>query len=166
LADGGRFGLARKLAEAFGAPKPAAAVADGDFDDPSAHYPFGWGITDASELGASRDRENGTAALIYHANPGEGGQVAAQLLTLPPGSYELVSRARASVTETAPLWTLSCAPSVRLIVTLAVASGAPGVSSTRFSVPANCPAQWLVLNLRPALTPQSGAIESVSIAAR
>jgi hypothetical protein len=166
LADAGRFALARRLDEAFGGREPAATVADGTFGDARARYPFGWGLTDRGELGATRSTEAGRAALAYHANPGESGQVAAQLLMLAPGSYLLASQSAVAPADRPPLWTLSCAGSARLIATLELADDSPNAADTTFSVPQNCPAQWLVLNLRPALVAQSGAVQNVTIEAR
>jgi hypothetical protein len=165
LADAGRFALARRLDEAFGGREPAATVADDTFGDARARYPFGWGLTDKSELGATRATENGRPALAYHANPGESGQVAAQLLMLAPGSYLLASRSAVTQPNSRPLWTLSCAGSAKLIATLELGDASRTAADTTFSVPQNCPAQWLVLNLRTALVAQSGAVQNVTIEA-
>jgi hypothetical protein len=166
LVGAGQFRLARQLDTAFGGgPAGASAVADGQFGDPSARYPFGWGLTDTAELGAARENERGHSVLAYHANVAEGGQVAGQLLTLAPGSYRLETQAApAADSGTAPQWTLSCAAPTRLIATLALLAAQQ--ASVSFSVPPDCPAQWLVLTVRPVLAPQAGSVERVAITAR
>jgi len=45
-------------------------------------------------------------------------------------------------------------------------SGRPARQVVGFSVPQDCPAQWLALTIRPALVPQSGAIERVAISVK
>jgi hypothetical protein len=168
LVADGQFSLARRLDAAF-ARRPANAqpVADGAFGDPGARYPFGWGLTDTSELGASRESDGGHSVLAYHANTAEQGQVAAQLLTLPPGSYALTTRVNSATSAaTPPLWTLSCAAPTRLLVTITLPDQAGQTATAPFSVPPGCDAQWLALTVRPALEPQNGSVASVSITAR
>jgi len=166
LVESGQFSLARKLDAAFAArPRSAELVLDGTFGDEAARYPFGWGLTDTAELGASREVRNGRPALAYHANTAEGGQVAAQLLTLPGGSYLLDTQAAPSKRSHArATWTLTCAGTGRTIVMLTVDSAERAHSPARFSISAECPAQWLTLAIRPALVPQSGWINTVTIA--
>jgi len=168
LVDGGKFTLARRLDATF---EPRAArgqlVQDGSFDDIAARYPFGWGLAENGELGASREIEGGRTVLAYHANPAEGGQVAAQLLMLRPGSYELHLQAgRSQATQVPPIWTLACAGQARTIAMVPLTSGRPARQVVGFSVPQDCPAQWLALTIRPALVPQSGAIERVAISVK
>ena len=168
LVSAGQFARARQLDEAFGGrPASVRLLADGEFGDAAARYSFGWGLTDGAELGASRESENGRSVLAYHASVAGGGQVAAQLLTLPPGSYALATRtSRAEKSDTPPLWTLSCAAPANLLTTLPLPA-APRVGSTvSFSVPTGCAAQWLVLTIRPMLAPQSGSVEAVTLTAR
>jgi hypothetical protein len=154
VVDGGDFLLARRLDRAFAAHAGAdALVADARFANPGARYPFGWGLTDSAELGAARD----AAALSYRANSAEGGQIAAQLLTLPEGQYVLESRGSGSEAATPPLWVVTCAGKPRMIATAELNA------RTRFRVPEQCAAQWLTLAVQRALVPQSGRIEAVRI---
>ena len=168
LVGDGQFTLARQLDTAFGGrPVRAQLVPDGNFDDFAARYPFGWGLTERAELGAARQIDDGHSVLAFHATVAEGGQVAAQLLTLPPGSYALETQAgRQERVDTPPLWTLSCAAPATLIVTLALPSEPHATSTALFAIPPDCPAQWLALTVRPALTPQSGSVQEVTVAAR
>jgi hypothetical protein len=167
LVAAGQYALARRLDTAFARGSGnAQRMADGRFGDPAARYPFGWGLTDKSELGASRETEDGHPVLAYHANLAESGQVAAQLLTLPPGNYQLETQSgRGEDGETPPLWTLSCAAAPRLLATLALPAQ-HARSSAPLSIPRDCPAQWLALTVRPALAAQAGTIDWVKIDAR
>lgn len=166
LVDDGQFSLAGRTDRAFASnTNEAPLVADGQFDNPAARYPFGWGITDTREIGASRDVEDGRSVLAYHANSAEGGQVAAQLLMLQQGRYVLETGASpAQRSDAPPLWVLSCAGQERVIATIALVPDSNGRSASRFAVPAGCPAQWLSLAVRPALAPQSGRVDHVRIA--
>jgi hypothetical protein len=165
LVEAGRFALARRIDARFAARKLASVpLADGDFADPASRYPFGWGLTDRSGIGARRETRNGRPALAYHAAAAQGGQVAAQLLTLGEGNHLLQTRAASSDgSRMRPIWVLSCAGQSRTIATLPVPVGENADAAVPFAVPGDCPAQWLVLSLRPALAPQSGSIAGVSI---
>ena len=115
-------------------------------------------------MGARRDLERGSPVLSYHANSAEGGQVAAQVLLLGPGSYRLATRVgRADSGELQPLWVLACAGRSKPLATLSLPAQDQGVSSRLVSVPASCPAQWLVLIVRPALNTQSGSVAGVEL---
>jgi len=167
LVDDGKFALAWQLDAAFDPRPPGTGlVEDGSFNDPAVRYPFGWGLNDKGEIGASRETENGRPVLAYHANVAESGQVAAQVLMLKPGTYALdLLAGRSAPTEVPPVWTLACAGETRILAMLAMPPG-HAHAGVRFSVPPNCVAQWLVLTIRPALTPQSGSVENLTISAR
>jgi hypothetical protein len=85
-------------------------------------------------------------------------------LTLGQGNHLLRTRTASSDgTRMRPMWVLSCAGQSRTIATLPVPAGENADAAVPFAVPGDCPAQWLVLGLRPALAPQSGSIANVSI---
>jgi hypothetical protein len=165
LVDGGEFANARDLARRFGRARgDGALIADERFADDHAHYPFGWAVTEGEALGARRDIERGVPVLDYHANSAEGGQIAAQVLMLAPGSYRLATRVgRAASVDLQPLWVVACAGATRPLGTLELPARDLGVSARTVSIPANCPAQWLVLIVRPALNTQSGSVARVEI---
>ncbi len=164
LVDDGRFNHARQLARRFGRGTASALVADERFADEHAHYPFGWALTEGEAMGARRDVERGTSVLSYHANSAEGGQVAAQVLLLRPGSYRLATRVvRADSGELQPLWVLACAGSSKPLATVQLPSRDGGATARVVSIPANCPAQWLVLIVRPALNTQSGSVAGIEL---
>jgi hypothetical protein len=150
-------------------PRPPALIADPHFADPSAQYPFGWSLVADGSIGAERSLSSTGAILSYRASAHRNGQVAAQLLALAPGRYALATKTAAPVEGKPPLWSLICgeeggATLAELEQPIAVSARAEAV----FAVPAGCPAQWLVLRIRPFAesTVQSGAIEWVSVVRR
>lgn len=165
LVEAGHFALARRVDARFAGPHRAPqGVADGEFADFALRYPFGWGLIDRSGLGARREVQNGHSVLAYRADTAEGGQIASQLLTLGTGRHVLRIRTTSGdASPVRPAWVLSCAGQSRVIATLPVSAGEDVRARTSFAVPRGCPAQWLVLGVRPALVPQSGTIASVSI---
>lgn len=168
----GDFASARTVHDAF---HPVSAqdglVREPRFAASSAIFPFGWGLVDKAKAGAFRSLHGGRAALAYHALPGGDGQVATQMLLLPPGSYALSTRtAQGAGDPLAPAyWTITCAheggPQVALL-DQPVAGGAS--ASGDFVVPPGCSAQWLALNLRFSDAPQgqTGSIASVEVVSR
>jgi hypothetical protein len=166
LVDGGEFANARALARRFGrAAGGATLVADENFGDERAHYPFGWAVSEGEALGARRDIQRGSPVLDYHANSAEGGQVAAQVLMLSPGTYRLATRVgRAASADLQPMWVLACPGTSKPLATLELPARDLGVSARSVSIPADCPAQWLVLIVRPALNTQSGSVARVELA--
>lgn len=163
------FAEAQHVRAVFRPPaRTGALVADGDFADPSARYPFGWGMTARGDLEALRGLEQGRPALAYRAVAGRAGQIAAQLLFLPPGSYRLAARtATAGDPVALPYWTLTCAEQGgAAIATLDQPSHQDGSATADFHVPQGCSAQWITFNLRPSDLPQgqSGAVAQIRIA--
>jgi hypothetical protein len=110
---------------------------------------------------------SGRPALAYQADTAQGGQVAAQLLMLDAGSYRLATAtAEAGDPKAPPFWTVNCAePGGAQIAKLDQPARSGAAGTVRFSVPADCQAQWLTLRLRPSLNGggQTGAVASVSI---
>jgi hypothetical protein len=163
------FEEAEHVRNVFGQPaRTGALVADGNFADPSARYPFGWGMTAKGDLEALRGPEQGRPVLAYRAVAGRAGQVAAQLLFLPPGTYRLAARtATAGDPGALPYWTLTCAEQGGAgIATLDQPSRKDGSATADFRVPDGCPAQWITFTLRPSDLPQgqSGAVAQIRIA--
>jgi hypothetical protein len=164
-----QFALARRLEQRFNPSYGASPLlADGGFTGVSARHPFGWGLVDESDMGAAFSRLAGRPVLSYRALPARTGQVAAQLLMLAPGRFRLAA-ATAQIDDPAapPRWLLTCAErGGGQIASLDQPVRAGGAAAAAFAVPADCPAQWLTLRLRPSLATagQSGAIASVAIA--
>ena len=161
------FDVAMALNRRFG--RQAAGVADPHFSDPSARYPFGWGLVESGSLGAQRALRGSATALTYSAAPTNSGQVAAQLLALKPGRYALATMSAVAATGAAPYWSVTCAEmGGAVIASLDQPMTAGAKAETAFSVPASCRAQWLTLQVRPApdSSSQSGAVAWVTVAPR
>lgn len=168
LVDGRDFVLAGRMHDAFSAPGARPLLVDGTFAEASGGYPFGWSLVDRGDVGAERGGADGRPALAWRAEPGRGGQVAAQLLLLAPGRYRLTTRT-AVPGEAAPRWSLVCGEEgVSLLATLDQPDRANAVAGTDFSVPPGCAGQWLTLAVRPGGVSggQSGMIAAVAITRR
>jgi hypothetical protein len=166
------FAAARQVQDIFHpAPANAGLVRDADFADARPIFPFGWNLVQQGELGAVRGHAAGKPALLYQALSGAAGQIATQLVTLPPGAWRLATRTATDQTDQSapPFWTLTCAGDDGAQVALLdqpVRGG--GIAAADFLVPQDCPAQWLVFSVRSsdATDGLSGAIGWVTIARR
>jgi hypothetical protein len=170
LVDEGRYPLALQLHDAYRpAPRDKGLVRDPDFADPAQTFPFGWSFTQTGALDASRISLAGRPALSYRSLADGSGQAALQLLLLPPGGYHLAVRTAGPASDPAalPVWSLTCAQGAGgQLGAVDQPAGAAGVADLAFDVPADCPAQWLRLALRPAQAGESsGAIASVRVTA-
>lgn len=167
LVSSDEFDQAKMLNQRFGHSE--AGVADPDFADLAAHYPFGWGLVSNGSIGAERALSGSRTMLTYRAAPANSGQVAAQLLTLKEGKYVLATRTAATPIGAAPYWSLSCGelPN-RELARLDQPMKTDGRAEAVFTVPQGCSGQWLTLRVRPAAdaSQQSGAIAFVSVSAR
>jgi hypothetical protein len=166
-----RFAEALQAQDALdGRPARPGLVRDPDFSDPHAAYPFGWGLSESGDAGAARGVVSGRPALTYESLPGGAGPVANQLLVLQPGGYRLAVQTAASPGEGAstPYWTVTCGQDGGPQIALLEQPMTAGAWAARdFTVPADCPAQWLALTLRSSDVPtRSGAIAAVNIQRR
>ena len=170
LASEHAYGLARQVRVTFGPPLGPGLVADPDFADPRQAYPFGWNLIEDGAAGAQRARVDGRSQLQYQANPGGGGQVATQLLTLAPGPYRLAvtTAAPASDPLSQPFWTLTCSGDAGLQLGVLDQPATTGAAvGLDFTVPQGCEGQWLVLILKSSDAPNlTGAIGSVEVSRR
>lgn len=170
LVSQGEFVRAREVHEAFHSAHSGDLVADSDFSHPAMGYPFGWTLVQKGELRAERSTVDGRPALAYQSLPGASGQVASQLLTLPPGDYRLTVGTASADSDggSLPYWTLTCGDGANGQIALLDQPAAAGATAgANFTVPAVCTGQWLALHLRPSdLANRSGAIAPVSITRR
>lgn len=130
-------------------------VRNGGFERANVTPALEWELTSTSELLAEpgpAEGANGDAALYARAEFGAQGSVARQLLVLEPGEYRFRSIAgRGSGPAPARLsWRVVCAdgaatPILDLVVNL-TGTQQRDVRSM-FQVPANCPGQWLSLEI-------------------
>lgn len=166
LVDAQEFDAAMLLNRRLG--RRTAAVADPNFRDAGAHYPFGWEFVSNGSIGAERAVSGSATALSYHAEAANSGQVAAQLLALAPGRYSLATATAANASGAAPYWSVSCATTDVPIARLDQPMAANARAETAFTVPPRCDAQWLRLIIRPApySDTQAGAVASISVSRR
>ena len=165
------FGAAQAVEAGFGPAAPTGTmVRDPQFAETQFHYPFGWHIAEGGGSWAVRDRARGRPALVYRGETGTAGQVAAQLLTLEPGTYRLTaaSSVAPSDPQALPFWTVTCGGGHPVQVALVDQPADGSAAHSEFTVPAGCSGQWLALNLRSSDRADgvSGAIAGVSIAKR
>ena len=155
------FPAARRVHDAFHGSARRTLVSDETFSDPKPDFPFGWRLADGGDFGAERT----AAGLAYRSLPERAGQVAGQLLTLPPGDYRLSAKTATAADATAlPYWTLTCANPSGQIARLD--QPASGTAAVDFTVPVACAGEWLALTLRPSEAANQGSVATVSVAPR
>ncbi len=163
------YALALRVQQRFGAVRPGL-VRDPSFADPRATFPFGWELADKGEAGAARSHVDRRTILAWNSLPGGFGQVATQLLMLPPGHYRLSTRTTTASTdaEAAPYWSLTCGEEGGPQIALLDQPNRDGVwGIADFTVPDGCAAQWLALTLRQSDMPnQAGAIAFILVSRR
>lgn len=135
------------------------------FNGPEDESPFNWRLSSNYDFGADRARDG----LAVFAQGDRGGEVARQLLLLKPGRYNLSSAADGNAPPPggAPYWQVSCARdgTVAGVVELKPTKGAHE-NVGAFTVPANCPAQWLSLAVRPTNRPTAYEARVIRVAIR
>jgi hypothetical protein len=148
----GDYRGADRLYADLGHPMPAGAerVRNGTFEDGTGFGPFDWRYANQPGLAGVRAQPAGASgwALTVAASPGANGEVARQLLLLPPGRFRLSYHAgNLAADGSARLaFRVACADprGIGIIEAPAAATGAGGASGTDFAVPATaCPAQTL-----------------------
>lgn len=155
LVKAGDFTHARTLWRSFGggsADAPIDAVFNPEFAALSAAPPFNWTLA-TGEVGAAELRKRGGLSVEFFGRAS--GPLVSQLMTLPPGRYRLqfVAEGDAKGTTSKLVWMVRCAAAGRapgegralLSAVIAGVSGPPRRLGADFAVPADCPAQWLVL---------------------
>lgn len=163
LASAGEFDAAKSLNRDFG--HQSVGVADPNFGDAGARYPFGWELVSNGSISAQRALSGSSTILSYSAETANSGQVAAQLLVLTPGRYVLMTKTASNGTGASPYWSASCAVTGTEIARLDQPLAANAIAKTTFAVPSGCGAQWLTLRIRPApdSNTQAGSIASISV---
>lgn len=113
--------------------------------------PLEWEMS--GEVGHGAEFTEG--GLRLYADSSSGGPVARQLLTLPPGTYQLQTTgyARSADPYGGADWIIDCAePAPAHLLTLRLPTS-PGSVGGEFSVPAGCTGQWLRLGVRSGQSP-------------
>jgi hypothetical protein len=121
---------------------PGALIYDAKFNEPDAPGPFNW-ILLSSSVGLSERRPGGGLHVIFYGR--EDGLLARQLLVLPAGRYRVTTSATGNWGNAHPLsWAVRCDGQQTPLGALPLDVAAE--RSWSFTVPANCPAQWLELS--------------------
>lgn len=159
----GKVRGAHRLWAHFGGKEPKDRenlIYDGDFEGLPGLTPFNWALS-SSDLGAAeRDKPAGLQVEYYGRAPGD---LASQLLVLPPGPYRLSFRAEgdAAGPQARLIWRVQCQPGpVILELPLTKITYTERILAANFTVPPACSAQWLKLVGEPTEFPK---IENVSI---
>jgi hypothetical protein len=143
LVNAGQYVRARAIwAEVSGVHlDPGGLLYDSGFADADAPPPFNWALT-SSTVGLAERQPGGRLHVIYYGQ--EDGELARQMLLLPPGSYRLSLRLSGDRSQARALsWSLTCDRSEKPFTAVGVDSAA--ARGWVFSVPAGCPAQYLRL---------------------
>lgn len=155
-------------------PSSGAPLRNGDFEQPGGWDPFEWNLVDEPDLAAVRQPSplgNDGNALFLTAANGRGGDVAAQLILLLPGRYDV----RATIGGVAgdplafPRFVVRCADGREVLDARFPQARDTGLSwRGTFDVPSGCKAQRVVLRTSSALDPSDMTpwIDNIVIRAR
>lgn len=142
------YARARDIWSRVGAPQASegSLVYDAGFAAPGAPPPFNWTLT-TSNVGLAERQPGGRLHALFYGNVD--GVLAKQLVVLTPGTYRLAMNIVGSPAHAETLsWDVRCDRSAEPLANAAVADIAK--AGWTFTVPANCPAQWLELSGRSA----------------
>jgi hypothetical protein len=144
LVAAGVYGKARAVwAKVSRVPiAPGQLLYDPGFTDRNSIPPFNWDLT-SSAAGLAERQAGGRLHVIFYGQ--QDGMLARQLLQLAPGRYRLTMAASGDMVRGRSItWSVRCDRSVTPLgaVTLDVAVSRPW----SFTVPSDCPAQWLQLS--------------------
>lgn len=161
------FNRAHRLPAGAGAP-----LRNGGFEQPGGWDPFEWNMVDEPDLAAVRQPSPtaaGGSALFPVASNGRGGDVALQLVMLPPGRYA-VTATMGGVTGDPlafPHLAVRCAGAGGVLLDAAFPAAPDGgrVWQGRFAVPAGCRAQHVVISVGSSLNPSPSSpwIDNIAV---
>lgn len=121
---------------------PGQLLYDAGFADKSAPPPFNWALT-SSAVGLAERQAGGKLHVVFYGQ--QDGILASQLLLLRPGSYRLSLLLLGDPGRARTLdWSLWCDKAAVPIGSATLDSVA--ARGWQFTVPADCPAQWLKLS--------------------
>ncbi len=148
-------------------PGSVPLLRGGDFEAVGQLAPFEWLLTDGEErqgVREARDGAQGRFALSLYGD--SAGEVARQLMILPPGKYRLSGEA-GSVSTTAPQPSIAivCAKDAAVLANVALPHGTRGTFARTFQVSAQCPAQYVFISIAGSLDRQAEApwIDSLDV---
>ncbi|HEU4635700.1 MAG TPA: hypothetical protein VFS41_05935 [Edaphobacter sp.] len=146
LVNSGQFARAQDLWHTFSGRTEAPL---GDFSDSKVTSPFTWSLLTSAD-GTARAIDGGLEVQFFGRADVA---LASRLLLLHPGEYDLRFRATSSDDATLLHWRVTCLPSGRALLDVAVAEPSDGTSSSRFTVPLGCAAQRITLQGLAAVYP-------------
>lgn len=145
---------------------------NGGFEQPSGGTPFDWTLVDEPDLSAERQPSpviGGGSALFLSATNGRNGDVATQVVLLPPGRYRMTALLGAITGEPLafPQFVIRCAVDTRELLhqSLPTAPAEGRMWQADFVVPPDCPAERIVLQARSPLNQQDNVpwIDNIAI---
>lgn len=140
LASSGQYTKAFAVWAKLSGVRSRPALFNAGFAELSAPPPFNWAFPLTPEGVVEPNGRGGVQVLYYGRSKAV---LASQLLRLPQGRYRLaMTVADVSGTAGAVHWTLRCANAAMTIADIPVRAG---TASGGFTVPDDCPAQWLEL---------------------
>ena len=154
--DKGQLPAVRAVRERLNRPPASAGVTNGGFDNPAAPEPFQWRLDQRAGLIAEivpDDLRPRDPALRVEYDGFSPSRVAEQLMFLAPGRHQLTAEVRTDSgdPDARLAWTVTCSPGdLEILAAPSAPTGATawGTLSAGFTVPQNCPAQWLRLEIR------------------
>lgn len=147
LADAGAYELAlRVFRQAIGGTD-AGLIRDGGFEREPLLPPLDWSLAGEADLSATREPAANGMGLELRAENGRTGELARQLLVLSPGAYALsLVQAGAGPDPLArAVVAIGCANREAPLLTLPLGAAQRTRSIARFTVPMQCPGQWLTI---------------------
>ena len=153
-----QIGALKTLRNRLNRPPLAPAVTNGSFGGPAVPVPFQWELIQKAGAIAvimPSDVAQRNASLRVEYDGYTTALIARQVTVLDPGRYRL--RAESRIESGKPggrmIWTVTCGNGETRLSASAVPSSAEAAkwaaSVMEFSVPANCPSQWLELRGAP-----------------
>jgi tetratricopeptide (TPR) repeat protein len=141
LVTAGQYDRARAIwARQWKAP-PASTIFNADFAESKAATPFNWELV-SSTVGLAERQPGGKLHTIFYGQ--EDGMLARQLLVLRPGNYRVTMKVSGDPARTRSLhWAVRCDKKDAPLG--AIGLDAISARGLTFTVPADCPAQWLEL---------------------
>lgn len=142
LINAGQYDQARSIWARTGRIRTSGLLHDRGFTDRSSLPPFNWSLT-SNSVGLAERQPGGRLHVLYYGQ--EDGTLATQLLILRPGTYRFSYKALGGRSgEGALTWSVWCDKANAPLNSVGVEPG--GDQGMQFTVPANCPAQWLRLS--------------------
>lgn len=135
------YSVWQRFAGAAGNNRPL--IFNADFRRTDAPPPFNW--TYSSTAAGFAEPEGGSLRVLYYGRAPAA--LAGQLLLLSPGSYAFTSPAGGAIPAGTLEWSIRCQATGAVVM-----HSPPGAGSSQFTVPANCPAQRIILSGNPQET--------------